>query len=250
MSRYLILGDVHAEFELFQSAVKHAQDNNLPLISVGDIVDNGPDGYKVCQLMLECLIKGDARIIWGNHEHKIFSWLSDKKVKLGPPNIVTTTEMETNIDFQQVFVKVCNFAEDIIEINPNVYVTHAGVSPQFWNSDRTTFTKEDLKYFKWAETDHAQGTYFHKGQYYPHRTYNWCDQVPADVTVFVGHDPDPLKGVPTWDEFQKSPYIYHNLSGGKVVFLDCGSGKGGWLYGAVLNSTTNQIEEIIKFTGK
>jgi hypothetical protein len=66
--------------------------------------------------------------------------------------------------------------------------------------------------------------------------------------LFVGHDPAPLKSVPVFDQFQEEPLVHVNTNGGETVFMDCGAGKGGKLFGAVVNSTDNKIEEFINFT--
>ena len=57
MEKYLIIGDVHAEFTPFEKAVDYALANELHLISVGDLVDNGPDGYKVVKLSNDLISK-------------------------------------------------------------------------------------------------------------------------------------------------------------------------------------------------
>ena len=71
MENYLIIGDVHADFGPFQKAVQYAQENDLHLISVGDLIDGGPDGAKCCEVMLDLLKQGKASMVKGNHEHKI-----------------------------------------------------------------------------------------------------------------------------------------------------------------------------------
>ena len=49
----------------FKEAVDYALDNELHLISVGDPVDNGPDGYKVVKLSNELVNEGKMSVIWG-----------------------------------------------------------------------------------------------------------------------------------------------------------------------------------------
>ena len=48
--------------------------------------------------------------------------------------------------------------------------------------------------------------------------------------------------------FQPEPTVYVNEQGGKTVWVDCGAGKGGNLFGLVVNSSTNEIEDTINFT--
>ena len=72
-------------------------------------------------------------------------------------------------------------------------------------------------------------------------------EVPADVKLFVGHDPRPMIGEPDFDNFQPTPTTVKNKQGGTTTFLDAGSGKGGNLWGAVVNSANNSIEALINF---
>ena len=49
---FLIIGDVHGGYAPFKRAVDFARENDLHLISVGDLIDNGPDGDLVVSNML------------------------------------------------------------------------------------------------------------------------------------------------------------------------------------------------------
>ena len=68
---YLIIGDVHADYQPFKKAIEYATEHKLHLICVGDLIDNGVDGAICVEAMLELLDKGVASMIKGNHEHKI-----------------------------------------------------------------------------------------------------------------------------------------------------------------------------------
>ena len=132
--RYLIIGDVHGIYAPFKRAVDYALDNDLHIISVGDLIDNGPEGYKVVKEFNSLVKDGKATMIWGNHEFKIHRWILGNPVQLGPPNLVTTDEMETNQDFVEVFVELMQTAEDYIKLGDSIYITHAGMNPDYWNS--------------------------------------------------------------------------------------------------------------------
>ena len=80
--RTLIIGDVHADGIPFSNAVNYSVTHDIPIICVGDLIDGGPDGAKVCAQFLYLLKKGHARIVWGNHEWKIYRYLkSGNKVR-------------------------------------------------------------------------------------------------------------------------------------------------------------------------
>ena len=245
--RYLIIGDVHGVYAPFKRAVDFAKDNDYHLISVGDLVDNGPDGYKIVKDMNSLVKDGKASMIWGNHEWKIHRWILGNPVQLGPPNLVTTDEMETNQDFIEVFVDLMQTAQDFIKLGDSIYITHAGMNPKFWNSLTDVLTKLDKKYMKFGNTDPTKGEYPYRGQVYPYREYSWTDEIPQGVTLYVGHDPRPMVGVPDFDNFQDAPETIKSSKGGRTVFLDCGAGKGGNLFGAVVNKDTSEEVTFIDF---
>ena len=87
--KYLVIGDVHAEYIPFKRAINFARSNDLHLVSVGDIVDGGPDGAICVNEMLKLLDEKKASIVKGNHEHKIIRKLNGANVLLGPPNMIT-----------------------------------------------------------------------------------------------------------------------------------------------------------------
>ena len=109
MKKYLIIGDVHADFEPFQKAVAYAQENDLHIISVGDLIDGGPDGAKCCSLMLDLLKKGKASIVKGNHEHKIIRYIDGANVKI---------DWNRNTEKGQILKKAykvaCNYFNNIL----------------------------------------------------------------------------------------------------------------------------------------
>ena len=80
---FLIIGDVHGGYAPFKRAIDFARENDLHLISVGDLIDNGPDGALVVSNMLSLLDKGYASVVKGNHEHKIIRYLNGANVILG-----------------------------------------------------------------------------------------------------------------------------------------------------------------------
>lgn len=243
---YLILGDVHAEYEPFRKALDYAEQNNLFVISVGDLVDNGVDGFKVFKDFYNLLKDNKAALVWGNHEWKIYRWLIGNPVTLGGNNKLTVEQMQSNPEFKEVFLKTVEFCQHYIQINNDIFITHAGVNPEFWSRYPKTI-KKDLDIFKYGQVDHSQ-MYHYKDEVYPNRVYDWVKSVPADATLFVGHDPRPMTSKPDFDNFQNEPSSYMSEQGGKTVFLDCGSGKGGWLCGAVVNSIDSSILEFKNFS--
>jgi protein phosphatase len=246
---HLIIGDVHADFVPLKRAIDFAHKNDLHLISVGDIVDGKEDGAKCVSELLKLLESGKASIVKGNHEHKIIRALNGANVILGPPNIKTLNEMESDKQFAQDFrTMVEDYCETYIKLNDTFYITHGGMHQDFWQSEKSgEITRKMTDNMMFGQADYKQ-TFHHNGQDYPARTYEWRHAVPKDITLVVGHDPAPLTEKPDFDNFQQDPFVYTNEQGGTTVWLDCGAGKGGSLFGIVVNSSTNEIEDTINFS--
>jgi protein phosphatase len=228
--RFLIIGDVHAVFAPFERAVNFARNNDLTLISVGDLIDNNHEGDLVVNLMQQEVDTCGARLTWGNHEWKIWRWTQGHNVHIAWPNQATLDHFERDPSFQDAFVRLMGHAETHIEID-RMLICHAGVLPKFWETGVVNRSVRDV--FMYSTTDNSKQIEY-RGQMYPIRTYSWTDHVPAGRTVFVGHDPRPFVDEPIFDQFQDQPTVYTNSQGGTSVFLDGGAGKGGTLWGAVV----------------
>lgn len=242
---HLIIGDVHAVYKPFAKAVKYANENHLHLVSVGDLNDNNQEGFAVFKLMLEEMQAGRASAVYGNHEWKIKRWLAGNDVKITPPNYPTVEEMEVNEEFRNVFTQVTDRMKFKIELNEEMVVSHAAMSPKWWNNREIEVSKI-RDYMMYGHADHTQVAHY-RGETYPVRLYDWTDAVPNNHWLFVGHDPRPMIGVPDFDNFQEAPLVQKNDSGGVTVFLDCGSGKGGTLWGAVVNSAERTLQGFVNF---
>ena len=248
MEKYLIIGDVHADYQPFERAINYATEHNLHLICVGDLIDNGTEGAKCVKVMLEMLDSGVASMIKGNHEHKIIRALNGANVVLGPPNMITLEQMKTDTKFVTDFKRmVAQYCQNYIKIQDKLYITHGGMHQDFWQAEKSgELTRKMTDNMMFGQADYKR-TFHHKGQDYPARTYEWRHAVPKDITLIVGHDPAPLSEKPDFDNFQAEPLDFTNDKGGRVIWLDCGAGKGGKLFGAVVNSAT-EIEEMVDFS--
>lgn len=246
--KYLVIGDVHADFSPFEKAIDYATKNDLHLLCVGDLIDNGEDGAICVSEMLKLLDSGKATMIKGNHEHKIIRHLNGANVLLGPPNMVTLNQMKTDKVFEADFRRMVeDYCQEYVKLNDTLYFTHGGMHQGFWEAEKTgNITRRMYDDMMFGQADYKK-TFHHKGQEYPARTYEWRHAVPKDITLIVGHDPAPLTEVPDFDNFQTKPLDYINDNGGRVIWLDCGAGKGGKLFGAVVNSAT-EIQEMVDFS--
>lgn len=245
--KYLIIGDVHADLLAFENAVNYAAAKKLTLISVGDLIDNCSGGPGVVKTMIKLLEQDRAQVVIGNHEWKIYRWAIGNPVKITPPNQITVDQMSVDVTFKNNFLKMMSYAKDYIKLTDKLFVTHAAIDPEFWNNTESP-SKKQLEIMKYGSIDHKSELLHYRGETYNTRLYDWINNVPAGVTLFVGHDPRPLIGVPDFDNFQIAPLVHKNANSGVTVFLDCGSGKGGTLWGAVVNTANNSIEELRNFS--
>jgi hypothetical protein len=243
--KYLIIGDVHGSYDSYNRAVTYGQKHGMHLVSVGDLVDNGPDGFKIVSSFNELIDSGDASLVIGNHEWKIYRWTLGRDVLITPPNKVTTDEMLTTPKFKQVFVEMVEKSKHYLQLNETIFVTHAAMAKEFWEGKEWSTHIRDRMMYGYA--DHST-KYQYRGETYPIRLYDWVEWIPRGINLFVGHDPRPMIGVPDFNNFQLTPLTVKNKLGGYVTFLDTGSGKGGTLWGAVVNSDTSEIEELRNFS--
>tara|TARA_B100001105_G_scaffold255226_1_gene253618 strand:+ start:2442 stop:3179 length:738 start_codon:yes stop_codon:yes gene_type:complete len=243
--KYLIIGDVHGSYDGYNRAVTYGQKHGMHIVSVGDLVDNGPDGFKIVRSFNKLVNEGDASFIIGNHEWKIYRWTLGRDVLITPPNKITTDEMTTTPKFKEVFAELMNKAQNYIQLNERMFVTHAAMSKEFWTGREVT--KYDRERMMYGFADRST-LYQYRGETYPIRLYDWVEWIPNGVKLFVGHDPRPMIGVPDFNNFQLTPLTVKNKQGGYVTFLDTGSGKGGTLWGAVVNSDTTEIEQLRNFS--
>ncbi len=66
--RYLILSDIHANFEALDAVLKHARGRYDSILCLGDLVGYGADPNEVVEWAREIMSDGHAQIIRGNHD--------------------------------------------------------------------------------------------------------------------------------------------------------------------------------------
>lgn len=90
MSRHIIIGDIHGCYQELLALLSHvgATDEDI-LVSVGDLVDRGPDSPAVLRFFQERCARGRAVVLMGNHERKhvrqVFSYSQEiTRLQFGP----------------------------------------------------------------------------------------------------------------------------------------------------------------------
>jgi hypothetical protein len=223
----LVFGDVHGDFESFGRAHNFAKSENFFFMSLGDLVDRGRNPFDVVKTMHEVMFEGLGGFTVGNHDDKHCRFAKGNKVSLSRDAKQTIEDVGADRlgEFHRMYTSV---VEDTMLSNlfhkfDDITLVHAASHPCMWESS-PILGKTEKSRFLVGETN---GETMDDG--YPVRLYNWIENVPMGKTVIVGHDKMPVHNVNI-----TKPMVVNNSNGGKVMFLDTGCGKGGFLSGAVL----------------
>ncbi len=220
----LVLGDIHGNIEGFMKAAAFAMNENLLLVSLGDLVDYGNENIN-CIIMMHTLIdSGHAKMIIGNHDYKFNKWIDQSRegevrvqVKGGMVN--TVDELNANYGGNDVHDVLDKF-QDIYENSSfvlraeNTIFVHAAVHPRFWEGEFNSKLRARALFGQ------VQGRKIVDGYDYPNRVYDWVDEVPDENSVYFGHD---IMSYETMTAIK-----------GKAFGMDTGSSKSGRLTGAVV----------------
>lgn len=223
----LVFGDIHADYDSFVRAHDYALTNDLFFMSLGDLVDRGAKPFETVSHMARLMKDGSAGFTIGNHDNKFHRHSKGNKVSfsrdgnntlatVGPERMQEFLEMYSNIVETPVFSGFFHRFDDIV-------IAHAASHVSMWDPNGKHSKTAEAR-MMYGETN---GEMLADG--YPVRLYNWIDEVPMGKTIIVGHDRMPI-----FDKPITEPLIRTNADGGKVVFMDTGCGKGGFLTGAVV----------------
>ena len=224
-----VIGDVHGDLKNLRDAVAWAKSRRHFIWFLGDIIDYGHQSIATMTLVYHLVMRSEASLILGNHERKIARWVNQQEIKdgriirLSEGNRVTTDALlKLNVDSRTQwygqFRSLINRSNLISSLGKTTF-THAAIHPDFWFNRHEHQGIED--YALYGEPDTTTADF--------RLSYQWVDSVPNGHTVFVGHDVRSYQ----------APLVTTGANGGRVVFLDTGSGKGGFLSTADLRFTDN-----------
>ncbi len=207
-----IIGDVHGDSKAFAIA---AETDHF-VIQLGDLVDDGPDTPGALKIMFRLLDEKRGIFILGNHDFKLARVLRGDPVRVAEPLERTLDELPPAIAARAL--------DEILQApawvnHNNMLFVHGGFHPAMRTVPPPPFptSRPDALL---ARALYGETTGRTTGAGRPERLLNWVNQIPANVTVYCGHDRRSQDG---------RPYIKINEAGGKAVFLDTGAGKGGHL---------------------
>lgn len=224
----MVLGDVHGNYDEFKTLVAEAGEKGLNILFLGDIVDYGDDNLAVFDRVYDLVRKGRARMIWGNHERKMTRWI-DSGFGATFKGTVTHGMAKTVNEIHAAVQKNPNFELQFTAKWRMLYTN----SRQHWVYNNYLFTHGAATTAMWVMKGHSLPGFHSNMAFfgevdeaapqredgYPNRVYNWVNAIPSKKTVVVGHDPRD----------KTAPFVVTNSEGGRAIFLDTGSSKGGKL---------------------
>ncbi len=206
----LVVGDVHGQDRLFQAAVDLAAAERRLVVSLGDLVDRGPDNAACIRLMLDLLRRECGLFLRGNHDDKLYRALKGNPVTVDDDLALTLQQLGSAPDADVLkggFSNAYRSAPFLARLGECLMV-HGALAPAMLTSPTFGPRLEALALF--GETK-AHGT----GPK-PIRTYCWVDGIESGMTVIIGHHPIS----------DESVLVRTGIRGGRVLHLDCGAGKG------------------------
>jgi hypothetical protein len=238
----LVLGDIHSNIEAFLKAVDFCKKENYFLLSLGDLVDYGHNPFEVIDALHELWLEERAGFVIGNHDDKFYRYYKGNKVRLSHGQ-EKTLELVGNDRLDDFFKKYMSIIEDPIFSSlyhriGNFVFSHGAFHSSMVLLDEGV-ENEMKAYALYGETN---GEYESDG--FPVRLYNWIHDIPENVVSIVGHDRKPVFG-----ETIFSPLHVTGNNGGKVIFMDTGCSKGGYLSGLAIsiNDRKFKIDKSLEF---
>lgn len=221
--KVLAVGDIHGNPADARLAANVADTEQALTVYLGDVVDYGDHNLEAFWFVYQRVMQGKAVMVWGNHERKLDMWIKADfgatyrgTVSAGMQKTVTELRQLTN---RAAFIAAWKAMESMSKqhyIVRDLLFTHGAATPELWTmrDHRPHGEHGQLAYFGQIDRDKPMND-----DGYPTRIYDWVEKIPAGRTVVVGHD----------IRSREEPFIHDNEKGGRAVFLDTGSGKGGKL---------------------
>lgn len=222
-NKIMAVGDIHGNPVETRLAAAKADAENAFTIYLGDVVDYGEHNLEAFWFVYERVMAGKAVLVWGNHERKLDMWLranfgATYRGKISNGMMKTVNELK-QLGNRQRFGAAWNALESMSRqhyVLGDLLFTHGAATPELWyiKDHRPHGEHGQLAYFGQLDREKPM-----REDGYPNRVYDWVDKIEPGKTVVVGHDIRDTN----------EPFVHDNHAGGRAVFLDTGSGKGGKL---------------------
>jgi len=220
-TRIRVVGDVHGNIGGLKSVISQSNDKTF-FIFLGDITDYGDYSWDVATTVNKLVSTGHGIMVRGNHDKKMYNYISQTLFKKNPykgtisfgmdisVSQLKTMKTKKSISYQTQYMSLVERSPDWVELDDWIFV-HAAATPEMYgNTSFRAHTNTKIETMAmYGETD---GTIVNG---YPHRTYEWVNNIPEGKNVVVGHQ---IMSV-------HEPVVRETGNGGRVVFLDTGSSK-------------------------
>ena len=231
-----VVGDVHGQLEPMLSVIDWARTRNNFIIFLGDIIDFGPNSLECIEKAYDIVVRNKGLVILGNHERKIYKWLNklnNKFIKLyiSEANRRTIEKIRAltpseKRKWEVKFRTIINLSKTHFYFN-DLFFVHAAFSSEMLNHKNQRILPANLE--KIALFGCMEENADREADTPPKLDYSWTDNVPTDLQVFVGHEV----------RSNIKPLITDSADGGRVYFMDTGSGKEGHLTSADIQFDTD-----------
>lgn len=230
--------DVHGHANKLKKGIRYALKNNLFSVFLGDLIDGHNKPLETVLAVKAILDEGTGVLVIGNHDDKFYRYAKGNPVILKTQNKQTLKDVGTK--------NAALFLQTMIDLNEhtnsdyhfeydNWVFVHGGCHEEVWEQPETLSTKARHRALYGEVNGEVDENDF------PVRLYNWVDKIPAGKNVVVGHDRKPYAGEKLADT---GPLDHTNDQGGRVIFSDCGCGKGGQLTLTVFKFEGDGLEQV------
>lgn len=216
MEGFLVISDIHGEYDKMMEAVEYAKSHYLHIVFLGDLVDGGDKPYETVKEVKSLLDSGMATFIMGNHDYKWHRAILGNKVIFTDYMITTVFDIPYGLeqDFMDTYQSVCEHKNTTVHATYMEWAfVHAAIVPNVYTD--IDLTKKETHTLLYGSTN---GRRDDRG--FPVRLYDWIDDIPKGHKAIVGHDRAPMGKT-----FDGRPEMYGGALGGLVIFTDTGCGK-------------------------
>ncbi len=218
----LVVADLHGHSAGLARYAELAESRRLFLVSLGDLVDRGPDAPGVLRRMRDLLERERGLFLRGNHDDKLFRTLLGRRTHIDEELAATLDQFHAAADGRELeaWFRTTYPQMPFVLGHGRTVMVHGALYPSML-PPVTVFTKRCQALALYGQTT---GERTPEGR--PVRIYRWLDELPADLLVIAGHD--PLSG--------EVLHLRRGASGARLLHLDAGAGQGGPLAAAILDA--------------
>ncbi len=221
-----VVGDVHGDAQAFSAALADARQRDLFVVQLGDLVDRGPDSAGALRLAIEMVAEGQGRFLLGNHDDKLQRALRAGSRVVVSQDLARTLAQIDSAGMRSEAVSALGSAPLWLRFGA-WFMVHAGFDPAMLEvayPDAAPASRPARglvhRALRGQTPAQARGeAQARDAQGHPVRLHDWIDDIPAGLTVLVGHD----------QLSSDSIVASTGRSGGTALFCDTGCGKGGRL---------------------